>query len=698
MRKNLLLLIMFCLIATIGAKATVTSAVVSGNGKTLTITQDKAGGLFAYFIDKGYLDASSAYTTLIVKGPISKGDIEAAAAMPALTSLDLKDAKVTDGWNLKFKEINDKVQYSVDNKSYQYDNHFPTQLEAIYFPKSTITAIPDDCMQNWTHITKVGIPYGYKTIGANAFNKCTSLRILNLPEGITEIGSYAFQNSAIQSVRLPNSLETIGSFAFMNCENLRSIVIPKGVKRIKQEAFNTCHNLKDVYVLATTPPILEAEAFSLLQTHGSGGGYPQGYLVTDDNYTMDEFKADSSAKKKEGITITINRNTYWNEGETNKMTLLHYPKEAIDDTNNKSLYSDEDLKNSTYTLYGPDTRIVNGKEEKVKYPNRTEGENLYSKWIKLRTADTEVQNVNDMHWQEFVLAGEIKGDEIIPIPNIVASRWYTMCFDFPMTKGQIESAFGDGTEVCRFQGVKYKKDEKNNVTATLDFTKDMYDATDATTAADEPITEAGHPYMIHPAAETSTVEYDANNPIYYITGVTKVSCKAEDHYDYGEVFGTSKSDVDNYYPYGSYIFKGKLSADEETVPVGNYFLSRDKSKIDETEDGHRAFYYNVNGNYNWTQYAATLYEDHSKENYHGKTTNAGAKTCVAFGNDAVIFTSDNSTTGIENTESENSNETSVKFADKVFSISGQLVRTGSSSLDGLAKGMYIVNGKKYIVK
>src|SRR5574344_527983 len=267
-----------------------------------------------------------------------------------------------------------------------------------------------------------------------------------------------------------------------------------------------------------------------------------------------------------------------------------------------------------------------------------------------------------------------------------------MCFDFPMTKGQIESAFGAGTEVCRFQGVKYYRNSSNgDVTATLDFTVDMYDAS---TAANTPITEAGHPYMIHPAAATSTVTY--SSPVYYVTGVTKVSnCALVD--DYGQVFGTSTYDVDNYYPYGSYIFKGNLGS-ETKVPTGSYYLSRNNKKKKKKEDGHRAFYYNVNGNYNWTQYAATLYEDHSKKNYHGITTNAGAKTCVAFGNDAVIFTSDNSTTGIENTESENSNETSVKFADKVFSISGQLVRTGSSSLEGLAKVMYIVNGKKYIVR
>ena len=34
----------------------------------------------------------------------------------------------------------------------------------------------------------------------------------------------------------------------------------------------------------------------------------------------------------------------------------------------------------------------------------------------------------------------------------------------------------------------------------------------------------------------------------------------------------------------------------------------------------------------------------------------------------------------------------------VFNINGQVVRQGTTSVEGLPKGMYIVNGKKYMVK
>jgi hypothetical protein len=40
----------------------------------------------------------------------------------------------------------------------------------------------------------------------------------------------------------------------------------------------------------------------------------------------------------------------------------------------------------------------------------------------------------------------------------------------------------------------------------------------------------------------------------------------------------------------------------------------------------------------------------------------------------------------------------VEYMDIVVSINGQVVRRGSTSIEGLPKGLYIINGKKYFVK
>ena len=52
-------------------------------------------------------------------------------------------------------------------------------------------------------------------------------------------------------------------------------------------------------------------------------------------------------------------------------------------------------------------------------------------------------------------------------------------------------------------------------------------------------------------------------------------------------------------------------------------------------------------------------------------------------------------TGIDNVVVENSNNEAMGT---VYNLNGQVVRAGATSLEGLPKGIYIVNNKKYIVK
>ena len=56
----------------------------------------------------------------------------------------------------------------------------------------------------------------------------------------------------------------------------------------------------------------------------------------------------------------------------------------------------------------------------------------------------------------------------------------------------------------------------------------------------------------------------------------------------------------------------------------------------------------------------------------------------------------NGTTAIENINTDAS--TNAATSNTVYNLNGQVVRTNTTSLEGLAKGIYIVNGKKYIVK
>lgn len=131
--------------------------------------------------------------------------------------------------------------------------------------------------------TDVVIPSGFSitTIGSFAFQN-TSITSITLPEGITTIESYAFNDaSMLQSITLPSTLVSIGSGAFQDCTNLQSISIPGSVNKIESNTFEGCINLKKATIGSGTT-IIDYWAFyncvrlseitlpSTLQTLGSG--------------------------------------------------------------------------------------------------------------------------------------------------------------------------------------------------------------------------------------------------------------------------------------------------------------------------------------------------------------------------------------------------------------------------------------------
>lgn len=68
-----------------------------------------------------------------------------------------------------------------------------------------------------------------------------------IPEGVKEIGSYAFLNNAnIRSIFLPVGLETVQNGAFRNCTHLIRVCIPQSVTEIKDGAFSNCSDLEEV--------------------------------------------------------------------------------------------------------------------------------------------------------------------------------------------------------------------------------------------------------------------------------------------------------------------------------------------------------------------------------------------------------------------------------------------------------------------
>ncbi len=62
-----------------------------------------------------------------------------------------------------------------------------------------------------------------ENIGASAFFKCLNLKEVVLEEGVAQLGSMAFSETAIESIILPRSVETVEVDCFVYCDSLRKI-------------------------------------------------------------------------------------------------------------------------------------------------------------------------------------------------------------------------------------------------------------------------------------------------------------------------------------------------------------------------------------------------------------------------------------------------------------------------------------------
>ena len=71
-----------------------------------------------------------------------------------------------------------------------------------------------------------------KVIGKEAFYGCSSLRTINFPNGLEEIGLRAFRESGLESVTTPKSMRIIRQSAFCKCQSLKKAVLNEGLETL----------------------------------------------------------------------------------------------------------------------------------------------------------------------------------------------------------------------------------------------------------------------------------------------------------------------------------------------------------------------------------------------------------------------------------------------------------------------------------
>ncbi len=112
-----------------------------------------------------------------------------------------------------------------------------------------LTSIGNEAFKGCTGLTSVTIPEGVTSIGESALRECSGLTSINIPESVTSIGKWAFfQCSKLTSVTIPNSVKSIGLSAFYLCSKLTSVTIPNSVTSIGNAVFSHCLSLTSITV------------------------------------------------------------------------------------------------------------------------------------------------------------------------------------------------------------------------------------------------------------------------------------------------------------------------------------------------------------------------------------------------------------------------------------------------------------------
>ena len=157
--------------------------------------------------------------------------------------------------------------------------------ELVYF--TGLSSIVDSAFTGCSSLTGVTLPNKSLSIGAYAFNSCTSLQAINF-EKVTSIGNNAFQSTGyIDDIYAPN-ITTVGNNAFAGskvkkisnlgnvvnlgtntttaggcfsaCTALQTVVLPSSVKNLNFAAFKGCTAMTD-FTCSSTGTSVGREAF-----------------------------------------------------------------------------------------------------------------------------------------------------------------------------------------------------------------------------------------------------------------------------------------------------------------------------------------------------------------------------------------------------------------------------------------------------
>ena len=132
-----------------------------------------------------------------------------------------------------------------------------TSLTSVILP-DTITSVRTGAFKGCTSLTSVTFGNGLTVIGNEAFSGCTSLTSVSIGGIFDSLGDSAFSGcTSLKTVNLPDSILSIGDSVFSGCTSLKTVNIPSRISSISDRMFYGCTSLTSAIIPNTIRSIGE---------------------------------------------------------------------------------------------------------------------------------------------------------------------------------------------------------------------------------------------------------------------------------------------------------------------------------------------------------------------------------------------------------------------------------------------------------
>ena len=199
--------------------------------------------------------------------------------------------------------LKDDNTYSVSGFNDSFAGGTQVIIPSTYQSKA-VTSIGSYAFEGCSGLTSVTIPESVTYIGSSAFYYCSGLTSVTIPDSVTSIGDYAFSYcSGLASVTIPDRVTSIGNNVFYDCSSLTSVTIPDSVTSIGYDAFSYCSGLTSITIPDSVTEIGN-NAFYGTALYNDENNWQDGVLYLGKHLIEAKYNIKGSYKIKQG-TITI---------------------------------------------------------------------------------------------------------------------------------------------------------------------------------------------------------------------------------------------------------------------------------------------------------------------------------------------------------------------------------------------------------